>query len=102
MGNPFFQNVCPQARQAAAPVHGGRLARAGSIVTSVLGAKQAYDQIMASGGDVGKIMDAVLKAPAFKSYNGPRDPKSMVEFGCQICGLDVSDIKGYAQQFGIS
>lgn len=101
MGNPFFTNVAPQARAASALPRGGKLSGIGRMATYVLGAKQAYDQLMASGGDAGKVMAAVLSAPEFKDYKGPRDPQSVVEYGCKICGLNVDDVMGYARQYGI-
>lgn len=101
MGNPFFTAAAPQARQTATQPRGGMFSRAGKMASYVLGAKQAYDQIMASGGDAGQIMEAVLKTPAFREYNGPRDPQSMIEYGCKVCGLSVDDVMGYARQYGI-
>lgn len=101
MANPFFTNAAPQARAAAAPLRGGKLSSIGKMATYVLGAKQAYDQIIASGGDAGKVMSAVLSTPAFKDYKGPRDPQSMVEYGCKVCGLNIDDVMGYARQYGI-
>lgn len=99
MANPFFQNPTPRpapAQPGASPRRGG-LAK---FLTAGLGAKQAYAKIMSSGGDPNKIMAAVLAMPAFKNYNGPRDPQSIVTAGLQKCGLDVDDLAELAREAG--
>lgn len=95
MANPFFQKPAPAPVQAGANPRRGGLS---GLLTATLGAKQAYTQIMHSGGDPGKIMSAVLALPAFDNYTGPRDPESLCKFGLHQCGLDVEDLQALARQ----
>lgn len=99
MANPFFQKTPPAPVQVGASPRRSGLS---GLLTATLGAKQAYAQIMHSGGDPGKIINAVLAMPAFKDYNGPRDPQSLVEFGFRQCGLDAADLPELARQAGFN
>lgn len=99
MANPFFQKSAPAPVQAGANPRRGGLS---GLLTATLGAKQAYTQIMHSGGDPGKIVEAVLAMPAFKNYTGSRDPQSLCKFGLRQCGLDAEDLSELARQAGFN